>query len=313
MERRKHLLRGEQAALILALLLLCVVLSALTPVFLSAANLKNVLRDASLIAIAGIGMVMVILAGEIDLSPGSVQAVVGILAVLLLNESGSILLALVGALVAGLLIGLLNGLLVTRAGINSLIATLGTMAILRGGAMVGTQAVSIQARVEGFVQVGTGYWGPLPVPVLITAVLLLLFYLVLHHTPAGRYLYAVGGNAQAARLAGLPVEALKLAAFALSGMLAALSAFILASRLNSGQPNAGLGFELQIIAAVVLGGVSLSGGLGTLVGAGLGILILTVLNNGLVLLDVSSFYHDIARGTVIILAVYLDTRRRGRG
>lgn len=313
MERLKHLLRGEQAALILALLLLCVVLSALTPVFLSAANLKNVLRDASLIAIAGIGMVMVILAGEIDLSPGSVQAVVGILAVLLLNESGSILLALVGALVAGLLIGLLNGLLVTRAGINSLIATLGTMAILRGGAMVGTQAVSIQARVEGFVQVGTGYWGPLPVPVLITAVLLLLFYLVLHHTPAGRYLYAVGGNAQAARLAGLPVEALKLAAFALSGMLAALSAFILASRLNSGQPNAGLGFELQIIAAVVLGGVSLSGGLGTLVGAGLGILILTVLNNGLVLLDVSSFYHDIARGTVIILAVYLDTRRRGRG
>lgn len=313
MERLKHLLRGEQAALILALLLLCVVLSALTPVFLSAANLKNVLRDASLIAIAGIGMVMVILAGEIDLSPGSVQAVVGILAVLLLNESGSILLALVGALVAGLLIGLLNGLLVTRAGINSLIATLGTMAILRGGAMVGTQAVSIQARVEGFVQVGTGYWGPLPVPVLIAAVLLLLFYLVLHHTPAGRYLYAVGGNAQAARLAGLPVEALKLAAFALSGMLAALSAFILASRLNSGQPNAGLGFELQIIAAVVLGGVSLSGGLGTLVGAGLGILILTVLNNGLVLLDVSSFYHDIARGTVIILAVYLDTRRRGRG
>ena len=313
MDRLKRLLRGEQAALVLALLLLCMVLSILTPVFLSAANLKNVLRDASLIAIAGIGMVMVILAGEIDLSPGSVQAVVGILAVQLLNETNSIFLALVGALAAGLVIGLLNGLLVTRAHINSLIATLGSMAILRGGAMVGTQAVSIQARVEGFARVGTGYWGPLPIPVIVAAVLLLVFYYVLHHTPAGRYLYAVGGNAQAARLAGLPVEGLKLAAFAISGVLAALSAFILASRLNSGQPNAGLGFELQVIAAVVLGGVSLSGGLGTLVGAGLGILILTVLNNGLVLLDVSSFYHDIARGTVIILAVYLDTRRREQG
>ncbi|MCC7263599.1 MAG: ABC transporter permease [Candidatus Latescibacteria bacterium] len=310
MERLKGLLRGEQAALVVALLLLAVVLSVLTPVFLSPANLKNVLRDSSLIAIAGIGMVMVILAGEIDLSVGSVQAVVGILAVQVLNESGSILLALLGALAAGLLIGLLNGLLVTRAGINSLIATLGTMAILRGGAMVGTQAVSIQGRVEGFTEVGTGYWGPLPVPVVLAVVLLVFFYLVLHHTPAGRYLYAVGGNAQAARLAGLPVEKLKLAAFALSGVLAGLSAFILAARLNSGQPNAGLGFELQVIAAVVLGGVSLSGGLGTLVGAVLGILILTVLNNGLVLLDVSSFYHDIARGTVIILAVYLDSRRR---
>jgi ribose transport system permease protein len=312
MERLKHLLRGEQAALVLALLILCVALSALTPVFLSAANLKNVLRDASLIAIAGIGMVVVVLAGEIDLSVGSVQAVVGILAVLLVNQTQSISLGFFGALVVGGLIGLGNGLLVTRAGINSLIATLGSMAILRGGAMVGTQAVSVQARVEGFAEMGTGYWGPLPIPVLIAALLFLLFHYVLHHTPAGRYLYAVGGNAQAARLAGLPVERLKLAAFALSGVLAALSAFILASRLNSGQPNAGLGFELQVIAAVVLGGVSLSGGLGSLVGAGLGILILTVLNNGLVLLDVSSFYHDIARGTVIILAVYLDTRRRGQ-
>lgn len=312
MERLKHLLRGEQAALVAALLLLCVVLSILSPVFLSAANLKNVLRDASLIAIAGIGMVLVILAGEIDLSPGSMQAVVGILAVLLLNQTESIFLALLGALAVGALIGLLNGLLVTRAHINSLIATLGSMAILRGGAMVGTQAVSIQAQVEGFTEVGTGYWGPLPIPVLVAVFLLVLFYFILHHTPAGRYLYAVGGNAQAARLAGLSVEKFKLAAFAISGVLAALSAFILASRLNSGQPNAGLGFELQVIAAVVLGGVSLSGGLGTLVGAVLGILILTVLNNGLVLLDVSSFYHDIARGTVIILAVYLDTRRRGR-
>lgn len=314
MKRLGHLLRAEPAGLVIAFASLCLVLAALTPVFLTAANLKNVLRDAALIAIAGIGMVVVVLAGEIDLSVGSAQAVVGVVAVFLLNQTHSIALALIGALGAGALIGLVNGLLVTQAQINSLIATLGTMAILRGAAMVTTQAVSIQARVEGFERLGTGYLGPMPVPVLIAGALFLLFYYVLHHTPVGRYLYAVGGNARAARLAGLPVERLKLAAFVVSGVLAALSAFILASRLNSGQPNAGLGFELQVIAAVVLGGVSLTGGLGTLAGACLGILLLTALNNGLVLLDVSSFYHDIARGGVIILAVYLDSRRRqGRG
>ncbi len=312
MKQVARLLRAEQAGLALALVLLCLVLAALSPVFLSAANLKNVLRDASLIAIAGIGLSVVILAGEIDLTAGSAQAVVGILAVWLLNQSDSMALALLGALGAGCLIGLANGLLVTRAGINSLIATLGTMAILRGGAMVSTQAVSIQARVPGFERIGTGHLGPIPIPVLLAAALFALFYFLLHHTPAGRYLYAVGGNARAARLAGLPVERLKLTAFVISGVLAALSAFILASRLNSGQPNAGLGFELQVIAAVVLGGVSLTGGVGTLGGACLGILILTALSNGLVLLDVSSFYHDIARGAVIILAVYLDSRRRER-
>ena len=133
---------------------------------------------------------------------------------------------------------------------------------------------------------------------------------MLNRRAFGRYVYAVGGNREAAELAGLPVARIKVAVFVLGGVLAALSAFVLASRLNSGQPNAGLGFELQVIAAVVLGGVSLTGGVGTLVGAVIGILILTVLNNGLVLLNVSSFYHDIARGCVIILAVYVDTRRR---
>lgn len=300
----------EQAGLALALLLLCVVLTALSPVFLTAANITNILRDAALVAIAGIGMVCIILQGEIDLSVGSTQAVVGILAVVVLNATQSLLLAFLAALLLGAFIGLTNGLLVTKAGINSLIATLGMMAILRGLAMVSTGAVSIQARMPSFVDVGTGYLGPLPVPVILAAVLFGVVWFVLHHTPFGRYVYAVGGNREAAELAGLPVVRIKVAVFVLGGVLAALSAFVLASRLNSGQPNAGLMFELQVIAAVVLGGVSLTGGVGTLVGALLGILILTVLNNGLVLLNVSSFYHDIARGVVIILAVWLDTRRR---
>ncbi len=305
-----RIFHNEQAGLLLALVLLCLVISLLTPVFFTAINIKNVLRDASLVAIAGMGMVMVILLGEIDLSVGSTQAVAGIVAVAILNQTESVLLAFGVALLAGALIGLCNGLLVTKAGINSLIATLGMMAILRGGAMVSTQAVSIQAKVAGFVEVGTGYLGPIPIPVLLTFVLFGLFYYVLHHTILGRYIYAIGGNIQAARLSGLAVDRTRILVFVIGGMLAAISAFILASRLNSGQPNAGLGFELQVIAAVILGGISLTGGVGTLAGACIGILILTVLSNGLVLLNVSSFYHDIARGAVIILAVYLDIRRK---
>jgi ribose transport system permease protein len=305
-----RLLQNEQAGLLLALILLCVVLSFLSPVFFTALNIKNVLRDAALVAIAGIGMVMVILLGEIDLSVGSVQAVAGIVAVAVLNSFSSVFVALGATLIAGACIGLINGLLITRAHINSLIATLGMMAILRGGAMVSTQAVSIQGSVDSFVEIGTGHLGPIPIPVLIAFLLLALFFYVLHYTTFGRYVYAVGGNPQAARLSGLPVDRIRIAVFVIAGILAALSAFILASRLNSGQPNAGLGFELQVIAAVILGGISLTGGVGTLAGAFIGILILTVLSNGLVLLNVSSFYHDIARGIVIILAVYLDTRRK---
>ncbi len=305
-----RLLHAEQAGLLIAFILLCIIMTILSPVFLSAVNIKNVLRDAALVGIAGIGLVMIILQGEIDLSVGSSQAVVGIAAVSLLNYSDSILVSLGGALILGAVIGLVNGLLVTRARINSLIATLGMMAILRGVAMVSTQAVSIQAQVDGFIEAGTGHWGPVPIPVLIMLVLFAAFYYLLHHTPLGRYIYAIGGNTEAARLAGLAVDRTKIAVFAMGGLLAGLSAFILASRLNSGQPNAGLGFELQVIAAVVLGGISLTGGVGTLIGAFIGILILTVLNNGLVLLNVSSFYHDIARGLVIILAVYLDSRRK---
>ena len=305
-----RIFHSEQAGLLLALLVLCLVISLLSPVFFTAINIKNVLRDASLIAIAGIGMVMIILLGEIDLSVGSTQAVAGVIAVAVLNQMDSVWLALLAALLAGALVGLCNGLLVTKAGINSLIATLGTMAILRGGAMVSTQAVSIQGKVEGFVEVGTGYLGPVPIPVLLAFLLFGLFYYVLHHTILGRYIYAIGGNIQAARLSGLAVDRTRVLVYVIGGVLAALSAFILASRLNSGQPNAGLGFELQVIAAVILGGISLTGGIGTLGGAFIGILILTVLSNGLVLLNVSSFYHDIARGAVIILAVYLDTRRK---
>ena len=306
-----ELLSGEQASLVIALAILCVIATVLTPVFLTSTNIMNVLRQTSLIAIAGIGMVQIILMGEIDLSVGSTQALVGVFSVWVLNATGSIPLTFVAGLALGALVGLMNGLLVTKAKINSLIATLGTMAIIRGVAFVSTGAVSIQAKIIEFETLGTGYIGPFPIPVVMTIILFAIFYYILHHTAFGRYIYAIGGNVNAARLSGLPVERLKIIVYVMGSAFAAISAMVLAARMSSGQPNAGLGFELQVVAAVILGGISLTGGVGTLTGAFIGMLILGVLNNALILLNVSSFYHEIARGAVIILAVYLDgTRRR---
>jgi ribose transport system permease protein len=307
----KNTLSGEQASLTIAFILLCTVITILSPVFLSTGNIMNVLRQTSLIAITGIGMVMIILVGEIDLSVGSSQAVVGVFTVWILNATGSLFLAVAAGITMGAFLGTINGLLVTKGKINSLIATLGTMAIFRGIAFVSTNAVSIQAEVESFMEIGTGYIGPFPIPVIIMLVLFAAFYYVLHHTAFGRYIYAIGGNSNAARLSGLAVNRTKMIVYILGGVFASFSAIILASRMYSGQPNAGTGFELQVVAAVILGGISLTGGVGSIVGAFIGILILSVLSNGLILLNVSSFYHEIARGFVIILAVYLDgTRRR---
>lgn len=306
----KKIMQHEQTALTLALVAVCVVLSFLTNKFFSVLNITNILRQTSLIAIAGIGMTMIILSGEIDLSVGSLQALAGCAAVSVLNATNNILLALIVALAVGLVTGLINGLLVTRAGLNSMIATLATMAIFRGIVMVATNAVSIPVRVESFSNIGAGYVGAIPVPVIIAVVLLAIFYFIINHTVFGRYIYAVGGNAEAAQLAGLSVKNIKLAVYMIGHLLFALSAFILASRLNAGQAIAGDGFEMQVIAAVILGGVSMSGGSGSLMGAVIGMLILGVVQNGLVLLDVNTFYHEIVRGGIILLAVYLDVRRK---
>ena len=221
-----------------AFIVLCIVLNFLTPVFLTTTNIMNVLRQASLIAIAGIGMTMVILTGEIDLSIGSLQAIVGIASVYILNKTGSIWVSFLAAILVGIIVGLTNGLIVTKAKVNSLIATLGMMTLLRGVARVTTGAVSIQASVLGFMEIGTGYIGRVPIPVIIMFALLAIAYYILNHTVFGRQIYAIGGNAEAAKLAGLPVDRVKIIVFMAGSVLAALSGFILASRMFSGQPNA---------------------------------------------------------------------------
>lgn len=314
-QKRSFLTKITQSEIFLlscALILLCVVIYCLTPVFLSYRNIMNTLRQVSLTAICGFGMTMIILLGEIDLSVGSQQAVAGIISVVVLNATGSVLLAVLAAVAAGAVVGTLNGILVTKMKLNSMVATLGTMAIWRGLSMVVTGAVSIQSQYPAFAELGTGFTGPIPNTVIIAAVLYGIVFYVLNHTTFGRKLYAVGGNAEAARLSGVPVERIKMIVYISAGMLTMLAGVLLASRMSSAQPTAGTGFEMVVISAVILGGVSMSGGSGSIAGALIGMLILGVLQNGLTLLDVSSFWQDISRGIVIILAVYLDVTRKKR-
>lgn len=305
-----RMMKNELSGLIIALAALMIVFGCLTSVFFTPLNITNILRQVSLNAIAAIGMTMIIISGEIDLSVGSIQALAGVAAVMALNATGSIFVAIIVALAIGVATGLCNGVLVTKLGLNSLIATLATMAIYRGIIMVATDAISQIVTVEGFSEIGAGSIFGIPIPVIIAAVLIVIFHFVLSNSKFGRYVYAVGGNKESAKLAGLNVPKIKMQVYILGNVLFALSAVILTSRLDSGQPNAGEGMEMNVIAAVILGGVSLNGGTGTLLGAIIGVVILGVIQNGLVLLNVNSFWQDIVRGIVIILAVYLDVRRK---
>ena len=298
--------------LVIALIVLCVIMSLTSQVFLSERNIMNMLRQVSLTAVCGFGLTMVILLGEIDLSVGSQQAIAGLCSVVTLNATGSIALAVLAALAAGAGVGALNGFLVAKGKMNSLIVTLGTMTIWRGVAMVTTDAVSIQVAYPDFQVLGTGYVGPIPNGVIIMAVLFVAIWYILRHTTFGRYIYAIGGNQEASKLAGLPVDRMRITVYIISGVLTMLAGVLLASRMSSAQPSAGDGFEMTVIAAIILGGVSLNGGIGGIGGAFIGMLILGVLENGLTLLDVSSFWQNIARGIVIILAVYLDEVRKAR-
>jgi len=302
--------QSDILVLLIVLAVVCIVVSFLSPVFLTRRNIMNTLRQVSLTAICGFGLAMVVLVGEIDLSVGSQQAIAGISSVYVLNATGSITLAIIAALLCGVVVGAINGLLVTKANINSLIATLGTMAIWRGLAMVITGAVSFQSRVEKFQEIATGFTGFIPNAVVLATILYIVIYYILNYTTFGRKIYAIGGNKEASRLSGLPVNRIKLMVYIISSVLTMLSGVLLASRMASAQPTAGTGFEMIVIASVILGGISLAGGTGTIAGALIGMMILGVLQNGLTLLDVSSFWQDITRGIVIILAVFVDGIRK---
>ena len=300
-------MKARRFGTVIGLLVLCAVLWALTPHFLTVSNLLNIAQQTSINAIVAAGMTFVILSGGIDLSVGSIVALAGVALGAMLQDGLSPLIAIPGAIAVGTGCGLLNGLLVSVGGLPPFIATLGMMSVARGTALVFTEGRPVSGFDEGFRWLATGTVSFIPAPVIVMLVVYAVAHVVLTRTTFGRYVYAIGGNEEATRLSGVAVRFHKTAIYGVSGALSAVAAIVLTARLNSAQPIAGMMYELDAIAATVIGGTSLSGGSGSLVGTLVGALIMGVLRNGLNLLGVSSFLQQIVIGGVIVGAVLVDT------
>ena len=297
---------------LLALLVLIIIVTAMNPSFIAPINLLNLLRQVSVNALIAFGMTFVILTGGIDLSVGSTLALSGALvAGMITSGIDPLLVMIIGVMIGGIL-GAINGLLITKGKMAPFIATLATMTIFRGATLVYTDGNPITGIGDSFIFkfVGRGYLFGIPFPVILMVVAFAILFLVLHKMTFGRKTYAIGGNEKAAFVAGIKIDRVKTMIYALSGMMASISGIIITSRLNSAQPNAGQAYEMDAIAAVVLGGTSLSGGRGRIFGTLIGALIIGTLNNGLNLLGVSSFYQQIVKGIVIIIAVLLDRKKK---
>lgn len=295
---------------LIGLLILCMVISFITPRFLSIANIKNVFTQVSVNAVIALGMSFVILTGGIDLSVGSILAVSGAAAASIIKSSGNVFLAIVVAIAIGCLIGLINGVLISKGRIQAFIVTLATMTIFRGVTYVFTNGTPISGLGQSFSGIGNKMILGLPIPVIFLVIVFGLAFYILSQTRYGRYVYALGGNEDSARLSGINTDKIKTLVYVISGAAAALSGIIVTSRIGSASPNAGVGFELDAIAAVVVGGTSLSGGEGSVVGTIIGALIIGVLNNGLNLINVSPFYQAIVKGLVILLAVMVKKKNK---
>ena len=313
---------GEYGAF-LALILLASFLGAISPEFRQISNLLNLLRQAAFNGLIAIGMTCVILSDGIDLSVGSVFALSAIICAELLTMGVAAPLAILVALVAGTLLGLVSGILVTKGRLQPFIATLVTMSAYRGIAMILTDgkpisrlANSIESESGAFLFKALGKGNLLiaesikiPLPAIILIAFFALFYFILNHTTFGRRIYATGSNAKCAKLVGVDIVKIKMSVYAISGFLAALAGLMMISRVDSAQPTLGTSYEMDAIAAVALGGTSMSGGRGKITGTIAGVLIIAVLNNGLNILGVTSYYQDVIKAIVILVAVLSDRKR----
>lgn len=299
---------------IIGLIIFSVIISILNPRFLTMGNLLNVFRQTSINAIIAAGMTFVILSAGIDLSVGSILGFSGAIGAKMLASGYNIWLSLLAAIVIGAVAGIVNGIIITKGKVQPFIATLAIMILLRGATMVFTSGRPIPVSGEHisgvFRWIGTGVVLGIPVPIAIMIIVFIVCYYILNHTQYGRHLYAVGGNEEASLLSGVNTAKIKILAYTASGILAAIAGIIVTSRLSSAQPTSGEGYELDAIAAVVLGGTSLVGGQGTIIGTIIGALIIGILNNALNLMDVQSYYQMIAKAIVIIVAVLLDKKEK---
>jgi ribose transport system permease protein len=304
--RLLHLQSRRLLGTFAGLIALCLTLWVATPHFLTVSNLLNVLEQTAINAIVAVGMTFVIISGGIDLSVGSVLALSGIALGSALEAGAALPMAIALALAVGLGCGLVNGVLVTFGRLPPFIATLGMMSVARGAALMLAEGRPISGFDDGFRMLAAGRVLMMPAPVIIAGLIYAVAHFVLGHTVFGRATYAIGGNEEAARLSGVHVRYHKTAIYGVAGLMSAAAAVILTARLNSAQPTAGTMYELDAIAATVIGGTSLLGGEGTIMGALIGALIMGVLRNGLNLLNVSSFFQQVVIGVVIIGAVLVD-------
>ena len=292
------------------LILIFVVFSWLTPVFLTAPNLLNILQQSSINACIALGMTLVIVTGGIDLSVGPIAALAAVISASLMVSGVPIPVAILAALGVGALCGLFNGVLVAYAGLQPFIVTLGGLSLYRALSLIYTGGNPVFGIPPEFRALTNGDIMGVPTPVVIVAILALLCWIVLNKTPLGEYLMAVGGNQEAARIAGVPVARTKISAFVISGVLASIAALILVGRLGAAEPTLGNLWELDAIAAAAIGGASLMGGKGSIVGTILGAIILGSLRNGLTLMNVQAFYQLLATGIIIIAAMLIDSATR---
>lgn len=310
MEKKKMSVSLNKNKPLIVLFLIIAIMTVASPVFLTPGNLLTVLLQTSYNAILAVGISFTILIGGIDLSIGSVLAFSSAIGALLLTQGWPLFAVLLLILALGTLLGFLNGLLVSYGRLQAFIATLGTMSLWRGLTLVITQARPISIRkapaADAFCFIGSGSVLGVPVPVWIMVLVFLLAYVILRHRRIGRYLYAIGCNEEAALYSGIQTQKVKLFAFSISGLLASLAGIIVTARLSSATPTAGTAYEMDAIAAAVLGGVSMAGGKGNIRGIAVGALIIGILSNALNLLNIGSYYQGVVKGIVILIAVLLD-------
>ncbi|WP_425645076.1 ABC transporter permease [Agrobacterium leguminum] len=305
------MLRSPLALPLAGLIVVSILMGLANDNFFSLNNIMNVLRQVSVVGILAVGMTFVILTGGIDLSVGAVMALVGTLSAGLMVNSGlPASVALPAGLFIGLGIGIFNGALVAWGKMPAIIVTLATMGMARGLGLIYSGGYPVSGIPSWISWFGVGRIGVVPVPVVIMVVIYAIAWVLLQRTAFGRHVYALGGNELAARLSGVKTQRVKLAVYGISGVTAALAALILTGRLMSGQPNAGVGFELDAIAAVVLGGTAIAGGRGLILGTLIGAVLLGILNNGLNLMGINPYLQDVIKGGIILLAIYIGREWR---
>lgn len=301
--------------LIVVWIVMCIVFTKLQSNFFSYRNMLNILTSGALVGLLVIGEAYLIIAGMIELSAGAVAAFSGVLAAILAREGFPVPAIIVIVIAVGTLFGLLNGLLVTKIKLQPFITTLATMSIARGLAYIICQVKPVRIADKNLNALGSKQILSVPLPVIILLLLIIIFGIILAKTEFGRNVYLLGGNPEAARLAGINVEKIKIKLFMISGAIAALGGVILAARMNSGQPGAASNVDTDAITAVVLGGVAMTGGTGSMFGVFLGLMVLLTLNNGLLILGVTTYWQNVAKGAVLVLALALDfyrTKRRNK-